>query len=61
MIEIYRPRLLPLLFKLFRCPDKDLRKIMHHHIVYDIRKQNRRHRNEKLNRTLQVVEALGLL
>lgn len=46
--------MLPLLFRLFRCNDKALRKLVFQHIVADIRRLNRRHRNEKVNRSLQV-------
>lgn len=44
---------LPLMFRLFRVQDKALREHLFRHIVSDIKSQNRKHRNEKLNRTLQ--------
>ncbi len=45
--------LLQLFFKLFRCPDKALRRLVYDHLVADIKATNRHHRNNKLNRTLQ--------
>eukprot|EP01116_Phalansterium_solitarium_P020621 TRINITY_DN6131_c0_g3_i1.p1 TRINITY_DN6131_c0_g3~~TRINITY_DN6131_c0_g3_i1.p1 ORF type:complete len:836 (-),score=300.68 TRINITY_DN6131_c0_g3_i1:150-2657(-) len=45
--------LLALFFKLFRVPDKQLRKLLYSHIVSDIKKINAKHRNNKLNTTLQ--------
>jgi hypothetical protein len=46
--------LLPLCFRLFRCHDKRLRSLMYAHIVSDIQNSNKKHRDEKLNRSLQV-------
>jgi len=45
--------LLPLFFKLFRCPDKHLRTLLFKHIVSDIKNVNRKHKDPKVNRTLQ--------
>jgi protein SDA1 len=45
--------LLPLCFKLFRVHDKDLRKLVYHHIVADIRRHNKNRRNVSLNKQLQ--------
>ncbi|KAL1914681.1 uncharacterized protein VTP21DRAFT_8092 [Calcarisporiella thermophila] len=45
--------LLSLFFVLFRCRDKSLRDILYTHIVNDIRNTNAKHKNNKLNRTLQ--------
>lgn len=45
--------ILPLFFKLFRIKDKKIRSILYHHIVQDIRKINRKKKDEKVNRTLQ--------
>ncbi|RUS20386.1 SDA1-domain-containing protein [Endogone sp. FLAS-F59071] len=46
-------RLLPLFFTLFRCRDKSLRQLLYTHIVNDIRNANAKHKNNKLNKTLQ--------
>jgi hypothetical protein len=48
-----RLTLLPALFKLFRVPDKNLRKLLFSHIVNDIRLVNRKTKNVKLNNSLQ--------
>lgn len=45
--------ILPLFFKLFRIKDKKIRSILYHHIVQDIKKINRKKKDEKVNRTLQ--------
>ena len=45
--------LLPLLFKLFKCQDKLLRKQIFQHIVADLQRSNAKHRNDKLNRKIQ--------
>ncbi|KAK3271846.1 hypothetical protein CYMTET_19828 [Cymbomonas tetramitiformis] len=45
--------LLPVFFRLFRCNDKRLRQMLFKHIVSDLHNSNKKHRNEKLNRTLQ--------
>jgi len=42
-----------LFFKLFRCKDKTLRQMLYSHIVTDIKNLNEKHRNQKVNRTLQ--------
>ncbi|KAJ1906371.1 Severe Depolymerization of Actin [Coemansia sp. IMI 209127] len=45
---------MPLFFTLFRCHDKALRKMLYTHIVNDVKLANKgRHRNHKLNKTLQ--------
>eukprot|EP00199_Chlamydomonas_sp_CCMP681_P001181 CAMPEP_0119112818 /NCGR_PEP_ID=MMETSP1180-20130426/41795_1 /TAXON_ID=3052 ORGANISM="Chlamydomonas cf sp, Strain CCMP681" /NCGR_SAMPLE_ID=MMETSP1180 /ASSEMBLY_ACC=CAM_ASM_000741 /LENGTH=766 /DNA_ID=CAMNT_0007100531 /DNA_START=21 /DNA_END=2321 /DNA_ORIENTATION=+ len=46
-------QLLPLSFKLFKCPDKLLRQLLFKHIISDIKNSNKKHRNEKLNKQLQ--------
>ncbi|KAI5705032.1 hypothetical protein M8J76_014620 [Diaphorina citri] len=45
--------LLPLFFGLLRCPDKPLRKFLETHIITDIKNINAKHKNAKLNTTLQ--------
>ncbi|CAB4027968.1 SDA1 homolog, partial [Paramuricea clavata] len=45
--------LLELFFLLFRCKDKLLRKTLYTHIVTDIRNINAKHKNNKVNSTLQ--------
>lgn len=45
--------LLSLMFKLFRVPDKALRTLLYSHIVLDIRNINLKHKNNKVNSTLQ--------
>ncbi|XP_028397743.1 protein SDA1 homolog isoform X2 [Dendronephthya gigantea] len=45
--------LLELFFLLFRCKDKLLRKTLYSHIVTDIRNVNAKHKNNKVNSTLQ--------
>ncbi|KAJ1568850.1 Protein SDA1, partial [Nowakowskiella sp. JEL0078] len=45
--------ILPLFFTLFRCRDKALRVLLRIHIVNDIKNENLKHKNNKLNKTLQ--------
>mmetsp|Transcript_16971 Transcript_16971/g.21651 ORF Transcript_16971/g.21651 Transcript_16971/m.21651 type:complete len:658 (-) Transcript_16971:67-2040(-) len=45
--------LLPLFFKMFRVHDKPLRNLLRKHIVSDIKKVNRKRKNQKLNTMLQ--------
>ncbi|XP_041460227.1 protein SDA1 homolog [Lytechinus variegatus] len=45
--------LLGLFFELFRCQDKVLRKMLYDHIVNDIKRTNAKHKDNKLNTTLQ--------
>lgn len=45
--------ILELFFKLFRCQDKLLRKTLYTYIVTDIKNVNMKHKNAKLNSTLQ--------
>lgn len=45
--------LLSLFFQLLRCNDKSLRKFLETHIVTDIKNMNVKHKNAKLNTTLQ--------
>ncbi|ELT88157.1 hypothetical protein CAPTEDRAFT_6413 [Capitella teleta] len=45
--------LLELFFQMFRCQDKVLRKTLYNYIVQDIKNVNQKHRNMKLNVTLQ--------
>eukprot|EP00013_Stygamoeba_regulata_P004793 CAMPEP_0177631036 /NCGR_PEP_ID=MMETSP0447-20121125/1534_1 /TAXON_ID=0 /ORGANISM="Stygamoeba regulata, Strain BSH-02190019" /LENGTH=454 /DNA_ID=CAMNT_0019132491 /DNA_START=383 /DNA_END=1744 /DNA_ORIENTATION=+ len=44
---------LPMMFKLFRCRDKELRQSVFAHIVADIKNLNKKARNQGLNRKLQ--------
>ncbi|KAI8617642.1 SDA1-domain-containing protein [Chytriomyces sp. MP71] len=44
---------MPLFFSLFRVHDKELRKLLHSHIVSDIKNANAKAKNNKLNKTLQ--------
>uniref|UniRef100_A0A8C5EHP7 Protein SDA1 n=1 Tax=Gouania willdenowi TaxID=441366 RepID=A0A8C5EHP7_GOUWI len=46
-------RLLELFFELLRCHDKLLRKTLYTHIVSDIKNINAKHKNNKVNTTLQ--------
>ena len=43
----------PLFFRLFRCPDKGLRELLYRHVVADVRAANRKRRADALNRRLQ--------
>ncbi|CAI2165612.1 1718_t:CDS:10 [Funneliformis geosporum] len=45
--------LLSLFFTLFRARDKQLRELLYSYIVTDIKNQNSKHKNNKLNKTLQ--------
>lgn len=45
--------LLELFFALFRCKDKLLRQLLYSHIVTDIKNINAKHKNNKVNTTLQ--------
>uniref|UniRef100_A0A0K8TT54 Protein SDA1 n=1 Tax=Tabanus bromius TaxID=304241 RepID=A0A0K8TT54_TABBR len=45
--------LLELFFELLRCPDKALRKFLQNHIITDIKNMNAKHKDMKLNSTLQ--------
>lgn len=45
--------LLSLFFQLLRCQDKQLRKFLENHIITDIKNVNSKHKNAKLNTTLQ--------
>lgn len=45
--------LLELFFQLLRCQDKSLRTFLENHIVTDIKNLNAKHKNAKLNTTLQ--------
>jgi protein SDA1 len=44
---------LSLFFTLFRTRDKQLRELLYSYIVTDIKNQNAKHKNNKLNKTLQ--------
>lgn len=46
-------KLLELFFRLFRCQDKVLRKTLYAYVVSDIKNVNAKHKNMKLNTTLQ--------
>ena len=43
----------PVLLKLFKCKDKELRKFLHKIIISDLKKLNKTHRNPGVNRKLQ--------
>ncbi|KAJ3208003.1 Protein SDA1 [Dinochytrium kinnereticum] len=45
--------LMPLFFSLFRVPDKDLRKLLHTHIVSDVKNANAKAKNNRMNKSLQ--------
>lgn len=45
--------LLELFFQLLRCQDKSLRQFLENHIITDIKNLNLKHKNAKLNTTLQ--------
>lgn len=45
--------LLELFFQLLRCPDKSLRAFLEKHIITDIKNMNAKHKDMKLNSTLQ--------
>eukprot|EP00899_Mesostigma_viride_P012492 jgi/Mesvir1/21243/Mv06673-RA.1 len=45
--------LFPLFFHLFRCPDKSLREHLFKFMVNDIKAANAKHRDEKMNKSLQ--------
>lgn len=45
--------LLELFFQLLRCQDKSLRTFLQNHIIMDIKNVNAKHKNAKLNTTLQ--------
>lgn len=45
--------LLELFFQLLRCPDKSLRTFLENHIITDIKNMNAKHKDMKLNSTLQ--------
>jgi len=45
--------LLPLFFRLFRCPDKQMRSLMFNHIVADVKNINKKHMNNQVNTRLQ--------
>ena len=45
--------LLPLFFRLFRCPDKQLRLMIFRHIVAAVKSANKNKRDEGLNRSVQ--------
>ncbi|EAS01886.1 SDA1 domain protein (macronuclear) [Tetrahymena thermophila SB210] len=43
------------LLKLLNCQDKELRKMIASHIVNDIRRMNKHHKNQKINKSLQNI------
>jgi protein SDA1 len=45
--------LLALFFELLKCPDKNLRKFLQDHIITDIKNMNAKHKDMKLNSSLQ--------
>ena len=44
---------IPVLLKLFRCEDKGLRKFLHSVIISDLKKLNKNHKVQNINRKLQ--------
>lgn len=38
------------MFKLFAVPDKELRKMVSAHIINDLKRMNKHHKNEKINK-----------
>lgn len=52
--QVQATELLPVFFRLFRCRDKVLRGLVFNHIIADIKSSNQRHRDERLNRSVQV-------
>ncbi len=44
---------LPLFFKLFRCPDKQLRSLVFKHVVADVKLANKKKKNEAYNRVVR--------
>jgi protein SDA1 len=48
-----RLKILPVFFKLFRCHDKQLRAMLFHHIVADIKRVNKHTKSVRLNKALQ--------
>ena len=44
---------LPLFFKLFRCPDKQLRSLVFKHVVADVKLANKKKKNEAYNRVIR--------
>ena len=51
--------LLPLFFRLFRCPDKQLRLMIFRHIVSAVKSANKNKRDEGLNRSVQKLPPSG--
>jgi len=52
--NIYSPvSLLKLFFELLSCPDKTLRELLKLHIISDVKSMNMKHKNNKLNRSIQ--------
>jgi len=52
--------LLELCFRLFRCPDKLLRKTLYNYIVNDVKQVNAKHKNARLNSVLNADFTLHL-
>jgi len=50
--------LLELCFRLFRCPDKLLRKTLYNYIVNDIKQVNSKHKNARLNSVQSPIDML---
>lgn len=50
---ISRLHILPVFFRLFRVPDKQLRSLLFNHIVNDIKRLNKKTNQQKLNSALQ--------
>ena len=44
---------MPVLFKLFKCKDKELRKFLHNGIISDLKRLNLEHRNHSINKKMQ--------
>ena len=44
---------MPVLFKLFKCKDKELRKFLHNGLISDLKRLNLEHRNHSINKKMQ--------
>lgn len=45
--------IMPVLFKLFKCKDKELRKFLHNGLISDLKRLNLEHRNNSINKKMQ--------
>lgn len=44
--------IMPVLFKLFKCKDKELRKFLHNGLISDLKRLNLEHRNNSINKKM---------